>query len=109
MQSPKTQQPAPTVGESLEALGMKLAAASQQQGSGGDGVVITDVDPDSDAADKGLKAGDVILEVAGQPVAKPSDVEAGVRSAQDKGRTAVLMRVRSGEQQRFVALPLKKA
>lgn len=100
---------APTKGESMDDLGLKLAPAAEYSGAGENGVVITDVDPDSDAADKGLKAGDVILEVAGQTVSKPSDVAEGVRAAKSKGRTAVLMRVQSGEQKRFVALPLKKA
>ena len=36
-----------------------------------DGVVVTDVDPDSTAAEKGLKEGDVILEVAGKTVHQP--------------------------------------
>ena len=49
----------------LAKLGLTLHAAHGQ-----DGVVVTDVDPDGAAADKGLKQGDVILEVArqvGQP------------------------------------------
>ena len=35
---------------------------------------MTGVDPDSAAADKGLKEGDVILEIAGKSVNRPSDV-----------------------------------
>lgn len=94
--------------EEMEDLGLSLAPASSQEGAGDQGVVIIDVDPDSDAAEKGLKAGDVILEVAGAPVKDPSDVAEGVRKAKDKGRAAVHMLVRSGDSQRFIALPLKK-
>ena len=96
------------VGEELEDLGLSLAPASNYDGAGDDGVVITDIDPDSQAAEKGLKAGDVILEVAGKAVKKPKDVANNVRKAKDKGRKAVLLRVRSGDQDRFIAIPLKK-
>lgn len=95
--------------ESMKDLGLTLAPASRTPGAGDEGVVITKVDPSSDAAEKGLKPGDVILEVAGEPVSAPRDVTKGLDKAREKGRKAVLMRVKSGDQQRFVALPLKKA
>jgi len=66
------------------------------------------VNPESDAANKGLKAGDIILEVAGDIVSDPADVAKGVRKARKKGRRSVHMLVRSGDRQRFIALPLKK-
>lgn len=99
--------PKPAVAE-VEDLGLSLAPLPAGSGSDETGVVIIEVDPDSEAAEKGLKAGDVILEVAGASVKNPDDVEKGVRSAKDKGRTAVHMLVRSGESQRFIAIPLKK-
>ena len=99
--------PAPTT-EEMEDLGLTLAPASARPGDGGKGVVITEVDPDSEAAEKGLKAGDIILEVAGSEVNDPDDVAKSVRKAKDKGRTAVHMLVRSGDSQRFIAIPLKK-
>ena len=77
--------------------------------------MITEVDPASDAADKGLKPGDVILEVSGVTVSNPSDVAAGVKKALDGAKTTdkdtvkVLMQVKTGDQTRFVALSLKKA
>ena len=79
-------------------------------------MVITEVDPSSDAADKGLKPGDVILQVAGVTVSDPADVAEGVKKAMANAKTAsekdtvkVLMQVKSGDQTRFVALSLKKA
>ena len=72
-----------------------------------EGVVISDVTGNSDAASKGLKAGDVILEVQGQAVRTPADVETGVKKAKDSGRRAVLLRVKSGEIVRFVAVQIK--
>lgn len=101
-------EPAPAA-EEMKDLGMSLAPAASQDGAGGEGVVIVDVNPDSSAADKGLKAGDVILEVAGVSVSSPNEVADNIRKAKDRGRKAVHMLVRSGDQQRFVALPLKKA
>jgi len=55
-------------------------------GAGEEGVVITEVTPESDAADKGLKAGDVILQVAGVNVSDPGDVADGVKKAIEKAK-----------------------
>ena len=74
-----------------------------------EGVVITNVDTASDAAQKGIKSGDVILEVGGLSVKTPEDVSNGVKEANKLGRKAVLMRIKSGEQTRFVAVQLKKS
>ena len=101
-------------GEQMKDLGLSLAPATKFPGAGDEGVVITEVDPESDAADKGLKPGDVILQVAGITVSEPSDVAAGVKKAMDGAKTdkdsvKVLMQVKTGDQTRFVALSLKKA
>ncbi|MGH6831517.1 MAG: Do family serine endopeptidase, partial [Methyloceanibacter sp.] len=64
----------PSTGEQMKDLGLSLAPAVKFPGAGDEGVVITEVDPQSDAADKGLKPGDVIIEVAGVTVSEPSDV-----------------------------------
>jgi serine protease Do len=81
----------------LSDLGIKLAPADD-----GEGVRITDLDPQSKAAEQGLKPGDVILEVAGKQVADGSDVTEAIKSAKGK---KVLMLIRSSEGQRFVTLP----
>jgi len=103
-----------TTGQEMKNLGLSLAPAAKIPGAGEEGVVITEVDPASDAADKGLKPGDVILQVAGIDVSSPSDVAAGIKKAMDNAKTdkdtvKVLMQVKSGDQTRFVALSLKKA
>jgi serine protease Do len=103
----------PETGEQLDNLGLSLTPAEKVPGAGEAGVVITEVAPDSDAADKGLKAGDVILQVAGETVSKPADVAKGIKKAMDKAKDKdkvnVLVQVKTGDQTRFVALSLKKA
>jgi serine protease Do len=93
--------------EQMKDLGLTLAPARDVQGAGEEGVAVTDVDPSSEAAEKGLKSGDVIIEVGGKRVTSPADVSNGVRDARSKGRKAVLFQVRSDRQPRFVALSLK--
>ncbi|MGK2922929.1 MAG: Do family serine endopeptidase [Methyloceanibacter sp.] len=100
--------------EQMEDLGLSLAPAVKIPGAGDEGVVITEVDPSSDAADKGLKPGDIILQVAGVNVSAPGDVSTGVKKAMagakdGKDTVKVLMQVKTGDQTRFVALSLKKA
>lgn len=72
-------------------------------------VVVTNVDPNGQAAERGLQPGDVILSVGDAEVGAPSDVESAVESAKEEGLKAVLLRVKSGEQTRFVALTFARA
>jgi len=90
-------------------LGLSVAPAGQVAGSGSEGVVVTEVDPNGIASDQGFKTGDVILEVAGKKVANPADVRSALSGAQKDGKKTVLMRVKSGEETRFVAIKLSKA
>ena len=89
-------------------LGLQLAPAGRN-GSGEEGVAVVNVDPDGPAAGKGIREGDVILEIGGKAVATPADVAAGVKAARDGGKRTVLMRVKSGEGTRFVAIVLPNA
>ena len=91
----------------LSQLGITLMPSRSGGKDAKDGVTIAEVDSASDAAEKGLKAGDVILEVSGQPVAVPDDVASGVKKAEELKRSAVLLHVKSGDQKRFVAVQLK--
>ena len=87
-----------------------MAPAGQVAGSGNEGVVVTNVDPNGIAADHGLKTGDVILDVGGKKVGNPGEVRDAIRDAQKDGKRTVLMRVKSGgEGTKFVALRLGKA
>jgi serine protease Do len=90
-------------------LGLMLAPAEAVVGSGAEGVVVTEVDPDGVASEHGLKTGDVILDVAGKKVATPADVRNAVSEAHKNGKRTVLMRVKSEETTKFVAIPLARA
>ena len=90
-------------------FGLGLAPAASVKGVGGTGVVVTQVDPDGAGAAQGIRQGDVILEVAGKAVSEPSEVKQALAEARKDGRKAVLMRVRTGEASRFVALAFPRA
>jgi serine protease Do len=96
-------------GTDVPKLGLTLAPAGQVAGSGTEGVVVTNVDPDGIASEHGLKTGDVILEVAGKKVASPNEVRDVLSEVNKDGKRSVLMRVKSGEGTKFVALRLGRA
>ncbi len=93
---------------SLADFGLSLAPASAVSGAK-EGVVVTEVDPDGAAAQKGLRSGDIILEAGGRPVSRPSDISSALDAAKKDGRKAVLLRVKTGDQTRFVALATNPA
>jgi serine protease Do len=71
-----------------------------------DGVVITDVEPDSPAARKNVKAGDVIVEVTQEEVHQPHDVIDRLRAVKRSGRGRVLLLLSDAKGElRFVAVP----
>ena len=72
------------------------------------GVLVEDVDAGSAAAQKGIKAGDVIVEAGQDTVLKPDDVAKSVEKVKKSGRKAVLLRVEDGKGDlRFVAVPFE--
>jgi serine protease Do len=97
-----------TKGTDVPKLGLTLAPANSVAGAGKDGVVVTEVDPKSAAAERGFKEGDVILEVAGKSVTNAGDVREAINAARTDNKNSVLMRIKSGGSSRFVAVPLAK-
>ncbi len=83
---------------------MTLAPAGEVEGAGKTGVVVANVDPDGAAAQKGIRTGDVILDVGGKAVSKPSDVTAAIDAAKADGKKSVLMRLKNQDSMRYVAL-----
>jgi serine protease Do len=98
-----------TQGTNVPRIGLSLAPAANVNGAGTLGVVVTEVDPDGAAAAQGVKTGDVILDIGGQPVNALADVSRAIDEARADGRHTVLMRVKSEKGTRFVALPLGNA
>ena len=95
-------------GPDVPKLGLTVAPADSVAGAGKDGVVVTEVDPKSAAAERGFKEGDVILEVGGKSVSSAGDVREAINAARDGNKNSVLMRIKSGGSSRFVAVPLAK-
>jgi serine protease Do len=93
----------------LDNFGLTLAPSDSVPGAAAGGVVVTNVDPDGVAAQKGLKVGDVILEVGGKPVTTPSQIASVLSEAKKSGHKAVLLRVKSGDETHFIAFELTKA
>ncbi len=71
------------------------------------GLVVSDIDPMSEAYEKGLRAGDVLTEAGQQTLATVNDLEDRIDDAREAGRKSLLLLVRSAGQPRFVALTLE--
>jgi serine protease Do len=92
--------------ESETHLGLTIAPANSVPGKGKHGVVVTEVNPEGPAAERGVRSGDVILKVGGKEVNNPSEVRQAMSEAQSSGRHDVLMQVKSGNNTHYVALPV---
>ena len=86
-----------------------VVAAAENAGAGDEGVVVTGIDPKGNAAGQGFRIGDIILEVAGRAVKTPEDVRKAITDAHNGQRKHVLMRVKSGEVTKYMAVPLTRA
>jgi serine protease Do len=97
-----------------EAMGLGLASVTPQArhtynlDDNQQGVLITKVDPESDAADKGLQPGDVVMSVSNRAVRTPQDVQKTVAEAQSAGRKSVLLLVATSGGSRFIAVDISK-
>lgn len=72
-----------------------------------EGLVVKEVDEDSDAYEKGLRSGDLIVEAGQQKITGPDDLRARVEEAKEAGRKSFLMLIRRQGDPRFVALALE--
>jgi serine protease Do len=88
-------------------LGLKLLALGALDGSEGRrGVMVVEVEPGGLAAGHGIDPGDLILDVADEAIGAPEDIYRLVDSAKNAGKRSILMRIKSGETAKFVALPI---
>ncbi len=110
--SAEPDKPAPAQATELAGLGLKLAPITPdardryQLGQDQKGVLITDVAAGSPAADRGLKPGDVILEVQQQEVNSPAEVVDRVDRVRKTDRRSVLMLIQGQDGPRWVPLSL---
>ena len=94
---------APAEADQLADLGLTVTPADD-----GKGIVVTDVEPGSEAADRGLQAGDVITSVNSKEVSGADDIAKAMEGASKAGRKAVLVQVTRDDASRFVTLPVAK-
>jgi serine protease Do len=93
----------------LSELGIVVAPAGEVDGAGSAGIVVTDVDQSGPAGERGLRTGDVILEISGRNVTKTAELNEALTKARGEGKTVILLRVKSqAGGTRFVTLPVGK-
>jgi serine protease Do len=106
---------APSSARELADFGMQIAPITQdlkdrfQIGADQKGVVITNVKDGSVAAERGLKPGDVIVEVQQADVTSPDDVTKRIDAQRAQDRKSVLMLIQGQDGMRYVPLPLTKS
>lgn len=100
----------PKNGDIISAIGLSVSALTPQlrEKFGIDeqtkGLVVTDVDGSSNAAEKGIKPGDVIIDAAQQPVRSPDELEKIVDKQKTSNQHSVLLRVENPQTIRYVVL-----
>lgn len=98
----------------LDSLGLSLApignAVREEFGLSEEteGVVVTKVDPSSDAAEKQLRPGNVIVEVNQEKVSSPDDIAKQIDAVKGEGKKSVLMLVNQNGSLRFVVVKFKQ-
>ncbi len=96
----------------ISGLGMKLAPITPnlkdkfQLNANQKGVVITDVSPNGIAADRGLKPGDVVVEVQQGEVSTPADVQTRIEAVRKENRKSVLLLIQRQDGLQWVPLSL---
>ncbi len=99
----------------VEALGLKLSSLTPtlrkkyQLDKGAKGVVVTKVETDGLAAEKGIRPGDLIIEINKDEVTTPAQVVSKVKETQNSGRKTVLLLVEGQGGLRFIGIRLPKS
>jgi serine protease Do len=114
VQASAKSQPEPEKPVTQKALGLDLATLSKDLRTrykikdSVKGVLISSVDGNSDAAEKRLSAGEVIVEVAQEAVSNAADVKKRVDQLKKDGKKSVLLLVSNADGElRFVALSVQ--
>ena len=94
----------PEASESLAGLKVReLTADEKINAKAKSGVMVTDVEDDSNASEEGIQPGDIVEEVSGKPIATAAGFTKALRDAKMAHKPAVLL-VNSNGRSRFVAL-----
>ncbi|GAA3996164.1 Do family serine endopeptidase [Sphingomonas humi] len=73
------------------------------------GLVVTNVNPNGSASDRGIRRGDVIVSIDRRPVTTTAQVSAAVDAARRAGRSAVLLLIKRGQNpETFVGVDIAK-
>ncbi len=100
--------------KTLDLLGLSLSAVTDELteeyalGENAEGLVVTVVDEDSEAFEKGLRAGDLITEAGQSPIKSFDEFEEKIAEAREAGRKSILLLVRRSGDPRFVALGIEE-
>jgi serine protease Do len=112
-QEPAKGKPAPKDEKStVKTLGLTLSNITPEMkekfslGDDAKGVVVVDVSKDGAGAEKGLKAGDVIMEAAQEEIKSAGQISSKVEDAKKSGRKSILLLVERQGDLRFVAVRL---
>ncbi len=98
----------------VDALGLTLSSVTQglreryKLSKESKGVVVTAVDGTGPAAEKGIRPGDVIVEISQEEVTTPTQIVNKVKEAKKAGRKSVLLLLEGQGGLRFVAIRIEK-
>ncbi len=98
----------------IDALGMSVAAINDEVRERFDlaedshGVIVVAVENGGNAAEKGMRPGDLIVEVSKKEINKPSEILTRIKEARKAGRKSILLLVEAQAGLRYVGLNITK-
>jgi serine protease Do len=98
----------------IKPLGMKIANVDDELrrrynlAEGTEGVIVTEVNRDSYAAEKGVRPGDIIIEASHSSVSSVEEVSDAVKKAMDDDKRTILMLIETSAGPRYFGLTLNK-
>lgn len=95
--------PAPAKQDDLPSMGLTVAPTES-----GDGLLIADVDPDSEAAARGISEGDRIASINNTEVKDVAEAKRILAEARKSDRGHALFQIEGERGSRFVALPIEQ-